>query len=109
MSGQSTRVAGPEGTTPAMVPQGTTLEGTTTPVTTPEGLAQVEAAEAELRRLGFPQVLVRHHGQVARLEVPAEDVAAIVSDAQREEVRRAVRSAGFRFVTVDLAGPTAPG
>lgn len=103
MSGQSTRVAGPEGTTPAMAPQGTT------PVTTPEGLAQVEAAEAELRRLGFPQVRVRHHGQVARLEVPAEDVAAIVSDAQREEVRRAVRSAGFRFVTVDLAGPTAPG
>jgi uncharacterized protein len=71
---------------------------------TPEKLAQVEAAEAELRRLGLGDLRVRHHGDVARLEVPVGDLAAVVSDALREEVWRAVRSAGFRFVALDLAG-----
>ncbi|MBB2921606.1 ATP-dependent sacrificial sulfur transferase LarE [Cellulomonas cellasea] len=71
---------------------------------TPEKLAQVEAAEAELRRLGLGDLRVRHHGDVARLEVPVRDLAAVVGDALREEVWRAVRSAGFRFVALDLAG-----
>ena len=71
---------------------------------TPEKLAQVEAAESELRRLGLSELRVRHHGDVARLEVPLADLAAVVGDALREEVWRAVRSAGFRFVALDLAG-----
>lgn len=71
---------------------------------TPEKLAQVEAAEAELRRLGLGDLRVRHHGDVARLEVPVQDLAAVVGDALRGEVWRAVRSAGFRFVALDLAG-----
>ena len=71
---------------------------------TPEKLAQVDAAEAALRRLGLGDLRVRHHGYVARLEVPAADLAAVVSDPLREEVLRAVRTAGFRFVAVDLAG-----
>ncbi|WP_258723489.1 ATP-dependent sacrificial sulfur transferase LarE [Cellulomonas sp. NS3] len=71
---------------------------------TPEKLAQVEAAEAELRRLGLGDLRVRHHGDVARLEVPVRDLAAVVGDPLRDEVWRAVRSAGFRFVALDLAG-----
>ncbi|WP_225753306.1 ATP-dependent sacrificial sulfur transferase LarE [Actinotalea sp. Marseille-Q4924] len=71
---------------------------------TPEKLAQVDRAESALRRLGLGDVRVRHHGDVARLEVPVEDVAAVAGAALREEVLRAVRSAGFRFVAVDLAG-----
>jgi len=71
---------------------------------TPEKLAQVDAAESELRRLGLSDVRVRHHGDVARLEVPAAEIAMLASEPFREEVLRSVRSAGFRFVAVDLAG-----
>jgi uncharacterized protein len=70
----------------------------------PEKLAQVEAAEAGLRRLGLGDLRVRHHGDVARLEVPEADLVAVVTAPLREQVRSAVRAAGFRFVALDLAG-----
>jgi len=71
---------------------------------TPEKLAQVDAAESGLRRLGLDDVRVRHHGDIARLEVPVADIARVVGEELREDVLRAVRSAGFRFVALDLAG-----
>ncbi|MEJ5943792.1 ATP-dependent sacrificial sulfur transferase LarE [Pseudokineococcus basanitobsidens] len=70
----------------------------------PEKLAQVEAAEAALRDLGLGDLRVRHHGDVARLEVPEADLPALVSAPLREEAVRAVRAAGFRFVALDLSG-----
>lgn len=70
----------------------------------PEKLAQVEGAEAGLRRLGLGDLRVRHHGDVARLEVPVEDLPALVSDPLREQAIRVVRAAGFRFLALDLAG-----
>ena len=70
---------------------------------TPAKLAQVEAAEQALRTLGFTDCRVRHHGDVARVELPAEEIARAVADL-REDVHRAVVAAGFRFVAVDLAG-----
>jgi pyridinium-3,5-biscarboxylic acid mononucleotide sulfurtransferase len=71
---------------------------------TPHKLAQVEAAEAALRRLGLGELRVRHHGDVARIEVPVGDLALVAREPLREDVLRAVRSAGFRFVALDLAG-----
>jgi len=71
---------------------------------TPEKLAQVERAEEGLRGLGFRDCRVRHHGDVARVELPADDIARAASPELREEVLAAVREAGFRFVAVDLAG-----
>ncbi len=71
---------------------------------TPEKLAQVEAAESELRRLGLRDLRVRHHGDVARLEIPVESIAAVASPPLRDEVVRVVRAAGFRFVALDLMG-----
>lgn len=71
---------------------------------TPEKLSQVDAAESGLRRLGLSDVRVRHHGDVARLEVPPAEIAVLAGESLREEVLRTVRSAGFRFVAVDLAG-----
>jgi uncharacterized protein len=71
---------------------------------TPEKLAQVEAAESGLRALGLGDLRVRHHGDVARLEVPAADLVRVASEPLRDGVVRAVRSAGFRFVALDLAG-----
>ncbi|NMR21273.1 ATP-dependent sacrificial sulfur transferase LarE [Cellulomonas fimi] len=71
---------------------------------TPEKLDQVERAEAGLRRLGLTDLRVRHHGDIARLEVPVGDIAAVAAAPLRDEVLRVVRSAGFRFVALDLAG-----
>jgi pyridinium-3,5-biscarboxylic acid mononucleotide sulfurtransferase len=71
---------------------------------TPHKLAQVERAEAALRELGFADLRVRHHDEVARVELPPADLARAVSDPLREAVLQAVRGAGFRFVTLDLAG-----
>jgi pyridinium-3,5-biscarboxylic acid mononucleotide sulfurtransferase len=66
-------------------------------------LAQVEAAERALRRLGFDDCRVRHHGDVARVELPLDAVPR-AADELRSQVHRAVTSAGFQFVAVDLAG-----
>jgi uncharacterized protein len=72
-----------------------------TPVTLGR-LAAVEEAESALRSLGFGQLRVRHHGDAARLEVEPAALAEVV--ARRDEVVLAVRSAGFRFVALDLEG-----
>lgn len=69
-----------------------------------EKLGQVERAEAALRRLGFGDLRVRHHGEVARLELSGQDVLRAVTDPLRAAVHSAVVEAGFRFVAVDLAG-----
>lgn len=72
-----------------------------TPVTLGR-LSSVEQAEAGLRALGFTELRVRHHGEVARIEVPADALEAVV--VQREAVLEAVQQAGYRWVTLDLAG-----
>ncbi|MFD0899297.1 ATP-dependent sacrificial sulfur transferase LarE [Actinomadura sediminis] len=70
---------------------------------TPGKLAQVEEAERALRRLGLRDCRVRHHGEVARVEVPVGDIARLAGEL-RADVLTAVRRAGFRMVAVDLAG-----
>jgi uncharacterized protein len=65
-------------------------------------LNQVEQAEALLHRLGLRQVRVRHHGQIARIEVEVDDFPALL--AQRQEVLAGLKSLGFLYVTLDLNG-----
>jgi len=72
-----------------------------TPVTV-AALRQIEAAEASLKALGFTQVRVRHHGDVARIEVDPPEIARLI--AQREQVAEAIRRAGYKFVAADLEG-----
>jgi len=69
---------------------------------TVEALRQIEAAEAAIKALGFRQVRVRHHGDVARIEVEPEEIARLVSE--RERVVSALQAAGYRFVSLDLEG-----
>ncbi len=69
---------------------------------TVEALRQIEAAEAAIKALGFRQVRVRHHGDVARIEVEPEEIARLVSE--RERVVAALQAAGYRFVSLDLEG-----
>jgi uncharacterized protein len=65
-------------------------------------LDEVGRAESGLRRLGFRALRVRHHGDVARVELPIEELEAAL--ARRDEVVAAVRAAGYRYVTLDLEG-----
>ena len=65
-------------------------------------LSRIDRAEAAVKRLGFLELRVRHYNDVARLEVPVGDLAAML--LQREAVIHAVKSAGYRYVTLDLEG-----
>lgn len=70
----------------------------------PARLAQVEAVEHALRQLGFADCRVRHHGEVARIEVTAEELTRAATSPLRERVVAAGRQAGFDFVALDLVG-----
>jgi uncharacterized protein len=65
-------------------------------------LSRVDRAEAALHRLGFAQVRVRHYDDTARLEVELDDFGAVLE--HRERIVEAVRSVGYRYVTLDLEG-----
>ncbi|MBX2998744.1 MAG: ATP-dependent sacrificial sulfur transferase LarE [Caldilineaceae bacterium] len=72
-----------------------------TPIT-PELLRQIEAAEDTLVDLGFRQFRVRHHGEIARIELPAEEFPRAI--AHHTQIVDGVKASGYRFVTLDLAG-----
>ena len=65
-------------------------------------LAQVERAEEALADLGFLQFRVRHHEDVARLEIAADELPRALE--MRDRLSDAVRACGYRFVALDLAG-----
>ncbi|WP_157937122.1 adenine nucleotide alpha-hydrolase family protein [Geodermatophilus chilensis] len=67
-----------------------------------EAVGVVAAAVAGA--MGLRDLRVRHHGDAACLEVPVEDIAAVAVTPLHEQVLTAVRSAGFRFIALDLAG-----
>ena len=71
---------------------------------TPERLDRVARAESFLRTLGLTQLRVRDHGELARLEVPVEDVPRLASDELRGMVASFMRELGFSYVTLDLEG-----
>ncbi len=71
---------------------------------TPEKLCMVERAEELLRELGFVQMRVRVHGTLARIEVPAEDIAVLAEPACRERIDVCFRELGFSYVALDLTG-----
>jgi pyridinium-3,5-biscarboxylic acid mononucleotide sulfurtransferase len=71
---------------------------------TAEKLAQVARAEEYLRREGFRQVRVRHHGEIARLEVVPEEMERAFT--LREEISAELKDAGFLYVALDLSGYT---
>ena len=75
-------------------PYGTTI--------TEERLTQVGSSEKLLRTLGFAQVRVRYHGDVARIEVPPEDLLRLVE--HRVTIVDYIKNTGFAYVTVDLSG-----
>lgn len=74
---------------------------TDTPITL-TALGQIEDAEDALHAMGMIDIRVRHHGDVARIEVPKEKMEAYLKRA--EEIESAVKGVGFRYVSLDLGG-----
>ena len=70
----------------------------------PESLKQVAQAEEFLKGLGFNQVRVRHHGQIARVEIEPQEFSKIVEKATKEKIINAFKKFGFIYITLDLAG-----
>ncbi|MHA6513130.1 ATP-dependent sacrificial sulfur transferase LarE [Tessaracoccus sp. Z1128] len=71
---------------------------------TAEKLAAIDAAEDAVLAAGFTDCRVRHHGDTARIEVPTPEFALLADDHRRSALLAAVRAAGFRHATLDLAG-----
>src|SRR5271170_6977023 len=71
---------------------------------TPELLEKIDRAEAVLRALEFRQFRVRAHGELARIEVAAEELARGLEPEISRKIAEGVKGAGFSFVTVDLEG-----
>lgn len=71
---------------------------------TPQALAVVERGEDALRVLGFRQFRVRHHGEIARIEIAREEMARALTPAMAAEFTRIFKELGFTYVTLDLEG-----
>jgi len=69
-----------------------------------EKLNAIHQAEAALRDLGFTQVRVRHHGDVARIEVPPTQRSRFFDEAFMDLVNETVKKAGFKYASLDLGG-----
>jgi uncharacterized protein len=70
----------------------------------PQKLRQIEVAEECLRAAGVRGGRVRHHGDLARVELPPADLGRLADRGFRERIVEGIRHAGFRYVTLDLEG-----
>src|SRR5919109_3480578 len=73
-------------------------------VVSPEKLTMIDRSEAYLRSLGFRDLRVRHHGPMARLELPPSDFPKLLEGNTAAEIARTLKEYGFKFVTLDLQG-----
>lgn len=71
---------------------------------TVEGLKRVERAENGLKDMGFRNLRVRAHGDTARIELDADQVARAAADPARDQIVALLKDCGFRYVTLDLQG-----
>ena len=71
---------------------------------TAEKLSLVDKAESALSGMGFTQLRVRVHNDIARIEVPAEQIETLLRDENRTSIVDALKELGFAYVTLDLAG-----
>lgn len=71
---------------------------------TREALDQVEKGEDALRTLGFRQFRVRHHGEIARIEIARDELAKALTPEMAAEFTRIFKALGFTYVTLDLEG-----
>ncbi len=73
-----------------------------------EDIERVEAAEETLKSLGFYQYRARHHGDICRIEIDLSDLEKLLDAEIRERIVRDITAAGYKHVTLDLAGYQTP-
>jgi len=71
---------------------------------TKEVLAQVEQGEESLRQLGFRELRVRHHGELARVEISRSELPRALTMEMLDAITTALKKAGFQYVTLDCTG-----
>ena len=71
---------------------------------TAEALGRIERAEAVLDELGFRQLRVRAHGEVARIELAPAEIAGLLDETKRAAAVERIKACGFKFVALDLQG-----
>jgi len=71
---------------------------------TREVLEQVERGEESLRRLGFREMRVRHHGELARVEIARGELPRALTLEMMDAITAALKNAGFKYVTLDCQG-----
>ena len=71
---------------------------------TPERLRQIEQGEERLRELGFRQMRLRHHGELARIEIDTRELARALDPEMAMAISAAIKPLGFRYVSLDLEG-----
>jgi uncharacterized protein len=71
---------------------------------TREVLEQVERGEESLRQLGFRELRVRHHGELARVEIARDELPRALSMEMLDQITAALKRSGFQYVTLDCAG-----
>jgi uncharacterized protein len=69
-----------------------------------ERLSQVEQGEEALRKLGFEQVRLRHHGELARVEIDPSELAKALEPVMAARMVSVIKPLGFRYVSLDLEG-----
>ncbi|MEK6651773.1 MAG: TIGR00268 family protein, partial [Nitrospirota bacterium] len=67
-------------------------------------LKQVAEAEKFLKSIGFVEFRVRHHGDVARIELKGNDFKKLLSSGVRKTVTEKLKSLGYKFISLDLEG-----
>jgi uncharacterized protein len=71
---------------------------------TREVLDQVERGEESLRKLGFRELRVRHHGELARVEIARDELPRALTMEMMDAITSALKQAGFKYVTLDCSG-----
>jgi uncharacterized protein len=71
---------------------------------TPEKLSVIERGENELRKLGFVVFRLRHHGDLARVEIAPKEMPLALNTQMAGEITRRLKELGFKYVTLDLEG-----
>ena len=71
---------------------------------TREVLEQIEKGEESLRQLGFRELRVRHHGELARVEIARNELPDALSMEMLDSITAALKQAGFKYVTLDCTG-----
>jgi len=69
-------------------------------------LIKINKAESILKKLGFKQVRVRHHGNIARVELPIHDMSKILGSKIKNSVIKSLKNLGYLYITLDIEGYT---